>query len=297
VIPIRFEGLRKCFGRTVALEGLDLAVAPGQVVALLGRNGAGKTTAIKTLAGQLRPHAGRALLLEHEPWTMPPELRRRVGYMAEGNRLDPWARVDFILRFAAALNPEWNKETAAKLVDYFDLPRDRRIGRLSNGQRGQLALVLAIAADPDVLILDDPMLGLDAVVRREFFSTIAEVLSRKKRSVLFTSHILEDVERVADRVAILVEGRLVADASLEFLRGTVRRFRLRLREEAPELPELPGVLSTRREGRGWEIVTKMPEALRGLEAESIEEETLSLEEIFIALTAPMRSRGALPVPL
>jgi ABC-2 type transport system ATP-binding protein len=292
--PIRFENLRRSFGRTVALAGLDLEVAPGQVVAILGRNGAGKTTAIKALLGQLKPDAGRAVLLGHEARTLPPALRRRVGYMAEGNRLDPWARVGYLLRFAEGLNPDWRPEIAEKLRNHFDLPAKKRVGALSNGQRGQLALILAIAADPEVLVLDDPMLGLDAVVRREFFSTIAEVLSRKARSVLFTSHILEDVERVADRVVIIVEGRTVANATLEYLRRAVRRFRVRLPDHAAPPDGLDGLLSIKDEGRGWEIITRNPEALRALEAISIEEESLPLEDIFVALTAPSRARRVMP---
>lgn len=293
---IRFEQLGRAFGRKVALAGLDFTVQPGEVVALLGRNGAGKTTAIKTLMGHLRPGSGRAFLLGHEAWDLPPTVRRRVGYMAEGNHLDPWATVGGLMRFASSLNPDWKHDTAIKLLDYFSLPPMQKVGHLSNGQRGQLALVLAIAADPEVLVLDDPMLGLDAVVRHEFFSTIAEVLSRKKRSVLFSSHVLEDVEKVADRVVILVEGRTVANDTLEGLRRGIRRYLIRMREGASLPPTLTGVLTTRQEGRGWEVVSREPDAIRTLDAESIEEDSLTLEEIFVALTAPDRNRKPLPVP-
>ncbi len=294
--PIRFDDLWKSYGRKIAVAGLTFEVRAGEVVALLGRNGAGKTSAIKILMGQLKPTLGRALLYGEDSWKLPPMRRARVGYMTEGNRLDPWSTVEQMMHFTRAFYPNWNAEGVQRLQEHFRLPFKRRVGHLSNGERGQLALVLALGADPDVLVLDDPMLGLDAVVRHEFFETMAAVLTQRDRAVLFTSHILDDVERVADRIIILKEGSMLADANLEDLRSRVRRYHLRLKDDLDIPTALPGLLSRRREGRGWSVVAADAEGLRALELESMEEESLSLEEIFVAMTANESMIRPVPIP-
>lgn len=293
--PIRFENLWKVYGRKVAVAGLSFEVRPGEVVALLGRNGAGKTSAIKILTGQMRATHGDAFLCGKNSWGLPPNCRQRIGYMAEGNHLDPWSTVAEMVRFTSAFYPHWNTAGIAKLLNHFGLPSDRRIGQLSNGERGQLALILALGADPDVLVLDDPMLGLDAVVRHEFFETMAAILTSRERAVLFTSHILDDVERVADRIVIVKEGRLLVNTTLENLGARIRRYHLQLPEGREISGNLPGVLTVSRQGRGWSIVAHDANALRDLDPEAIEEESLSLEEIFVALTAPTRMRMPVPV--
>lgn len=293
---IRFENLWKTYGRTVAVAGLSFEVNPGEVVALLGRNGAGKTTAIKILTGQLMGTYGSAHLCGHNSWNLAPNCRERVGYMAEGNHLDSWSTVSEMERFTSTFYPRWNRAGVSKLINHFGLPLKHQVGRLSNGERAQLALTLALGADPDVLILDDPMLGLDAVVRHEFFEMMAAVLTSRDRAVLFTSHILDDVERVADRVVIIKEGRALLNMRLDALRERIRRYHVRMPDER-EIPEsLSGVLTLTREGRGWSIVAHSADALRDLNPESIECEALSLEEIFVALTASSRIHVPVPVP-
>jgi len=288
--PIVFANLWKVYGRKLAVAGLDLTVRKGEVVALLGRNGAGKTSAIKALLGHARIDHGRALLCGHESTALPPVVRRRVGYMAEGNHLDPWRTVAGLVRFTSSFYPRWNHAIAARLLNDFGLPPDQKVGRLSNGQRGQLALALALGPDPDVLVLDDPMLGLDAVVRSEFFGTIAEVLSSRERAVLFTSHILPDVERIADRIFILADGQVIAAGTLAELARRVRRFNLRLPEKVTLPPGLPGLLSSRADGRGSIVVVTDDAPLRALQPEAMEESPMNLEEIFIALTGSRLSR-------
>ncbi len=293
--PIRFENLSRVFGKKVAVRDLSLEVRRGEVVALLGANGAGKTTAIKALLGHLAPSAGRAVLLGHDAGEIPPEERRRVGYMAEGNRLDPWVRVDQMVRFVRAFHPTWNDAAAARLLEWFGLPLDRKIGALSNGQRGQLALVLSLVPNPEVLVLDDPMLGIDAGTRAEFLRSMGEILSREPRSVLFTTQFLPGVERLADRVAILSEGRLLALGSVDFFLRRVRRYRFRMEGDAAPPSDLPGLLHLQEEGRGYAAVSTAPDMLRALAPVSLEEEEMTFEEVFIALTAPRNRPG--PIPL
>ncbi len=282
---ITFDRLWRAYGPNVVLKNFSLAVSPGEVVALLGRNGVGKTTALKTLLGLQRPTSGRCTLLGHDSWSAPVSLRQRVGYMAENNPLEPWMRIRDLVAFTSGFYPRWRTDLVDGLLKSFGLDPFRRVSELSNGQRGQLALTLVLAQDPDLLILDDPMLGLDAVVRHEFMTTLADLLSDERRAVLFSSHILSDVERLADRIVILADGEVRASGALAELQSAVQLVHVTGSDLFESIATLPGILSLKKRGRGLDVVTTEPHrlAIAGISFEP--QEPLSLEDIFIALTA------------
>lgn len=269
----------KSYGRVSALENVSFSIGKGEVFALLGVNGAGKTTAIKSLLGFSRLDLGSASIRGSDSWNLAPEARRRIGFMAEGNRLDPLLTGEAHLRFVEKINPNWNRSGIGSLLSRFNLPLTRRVGTFSNGQRGQLAILIALGADPDILVLDDPMLGLDAIVRRHFFTTLAEILAQRDRSVLFTSHILSDVENIADRIAIMSAGRIRIEGTLTDLQKRVRRF-----HGAPPADDAR-LLSRSGLGNAEEVITLdwQPEGMQ-------QGGTLSLEEIFIALLGTEQTR-------
>eukprot|EP00913_Durusdinium_trenchii_P013397 g12578.t1 len=204
------RGLTKVYSGKPVVNALDLRIPAGCVYGLLGRNGAGKSTAIKMLTGMVIPDAGEADLLGENSRNLSAGTRARVAYIAEGHPLYPLMSIGAIERFVKPLYPKWNSELFEQILDHFELPRKRRILRLSRGQRAQAALALALAPEPELLILDDPTLGLDTVVRREFLESMIQIIQREGRTILFSSHILGDVERVADRIGILVDGVLRA---------------------------------------------------------------------------------------
>ena len=230
------------------------ACAQGTVYGLLGRNGAGKTTAIKMLLGMAHPSFGQAEILGEDSLSLRPETRARIAYLAEGHPLYRWMTIGQAVQFTRPFYPRWNQHLLEQILDHFELSQRRRIGRLSCGQRAQVALALAVATDPEVLILDDPTLGLDTVVRRDFLESLIQIIQRRGRTILFSSHILSDVERVADRIGILVDGVLRVDCPTDHFKDSVRKVLLEFDDGPPELADCPGLVNRRQVGRKLELI-------------------------------------------
>ena len=281
---IELKGVRKSFGRNEVLKGVDLAVPPGQTFAFLGRNGAGKTTTIRTLLGLLKPDAGEVRVLGLDPKTQGIEVRRRVGYVAEDQTMFGWMRVGQLLSFIAPFYPTWDAARAKQLVEQFELPLKTRMRNLSKGQGVRVALVLALAHRPELVILDDPTLGLDPIMRKEFLRDVVAYLQGEGVSVFFSSHLLYEIEPVADWVVILDHGRVIRHAATEDLRLFVRRLIAPIEAETV-LRALPGILDIARSGRQAMVVVENIQAARpilasaGVNAQEVE---LNLDEIFEA---------------
>jgi len=243
---IEADSLTKCFGATRAVDSLSFRVERGEVVSLLGRNGAGKTTAIKMLLGLLKPSRGSARVLGCDSQGLTPEVKRRIGYLPEGHPLFGWMRLEEAARFFAGFSPSWRRRVFDQVVDYFGLPRGRRLGQMSRGEKAQAALALTVARGPELLILDDPTQGIDAVARKEFLAALVALIRQQKRTILFSSHILGDVERVSDRVVVLDRGLKRADCPVETFKQSICRIRLGAQEDTARFEEAPGVLNVER---------------------------------------------------
>jgi ABC-2 type transport system ATP-binding protein len=290
--------LTKFYSRRAVVNSLDLRVPQGSVYGLLGRNGAGKSTAIKMLLGMVHPDDGQVEVLGADAFQLPPETRARIGYLAEGHPLYRWMSVGETVRFTRAFYPRWNEALLEQILDHFGLSRRMKIRRLSNGQRAQVSLALVVAADPELLILDDPTLGLDTVVRRDFLESLIQIIQRRGRTILFSSHILADVERVADRIGILVDGVLRVDCPTDHFRDSVRKLVLEFTRDPPEVLVCAGLVSSWRVGRRVELVVAgYTEDHRrwaeSLEPRSIEVVELNLEDAFIDYTRGPRR----PLPM
>jgi ABC-2 type transport system ATP-binding protein len=288
VIDIR--DLRKQFRRKPVLDGLSMHVEKGQTFAFLGRNGAGKTTTIKMLLGLLRPDGGSARVLGIDPIADPLEARRKVGYLAEDQTMFGWMRVEQIIRYVAPFYPTWDHRLATRYAEQFELPLSTKVRHLSKGQNVRLGLLLALAHRPEVVILDDPALGLDPIMRREFNRDLIANLQSDGRTVLYSSHLLYEVEPVADAVAILHEGRIVRQARTEELREQVKRIILSVDSVArygSKLKILDGRVTA---GEVILTVDQAEEAGALLHRESVPHRVvdLNLEEIFDAFVAGRR---------
>lgn len=224
---IRAERLTRYFGSHAVVRDLDLDVPHGKVTALLGLNGAGKTTTIRMLVGLLWPTRGRCWTLGRDSRDLRGEDLSRIGYMVEGHYFYPWMRVGEVQRFTAEGHPRWDSLRFDSVVRHFGIDRTQRVGELSRGQRAGVCLASTLAADPELMILDDPALGLDPVSRRALNETLVEFASDNGRTVLLSSHLIDDVERVADRVAVMADGRLMVDTTLDDFRRRVSRWSLR----------------------------------------------------------------------
>ena len=282
-----FNQVTRRFGRRVALHKVDLSVEPGTVLGLVGRNGAGKTTTLRLAHGLLHPDAGSIRVLGLDPVTDGRELRTRVSLLSEESALYPWMSVKEIVAFAAALHPRWDAKLAAELVEKLQLEPGAGIKSLSRGTRAKVALVLAVSCRPDLLLLDDPTAGLDPLVRREILQGLLETMSEEGGAVVYASHLVHDIERVADRVAVMDEGELMLEGSLESLKARMRRARAVFDDEGFAAPRLDGLIDLVREGRVLTVVAEagngdLGAELRRAGAREVEVEPLSLEEILIA---------------
>lgn len=245
--------LEHSFDQEPVLRRLSIAVPLGSVYGLLGRNGSGKTSLIKMLLGVLQPQAGRCRVLGIDPGSDAIHIRSQVGYVPQESDLDPQMTVADTLRFLRAFFPQtWREEVVERLLDRFEVPRQPRVATLSGGHKARLALVCALAFEPELLILDEPTAGLDAVVRRDFIEAIIEFMAQEGRTVFLCSHLLNEVELLADRVAIIESGRLVVESSVDDLKQSLCRVTARF-HAAPVRSRLPGLVDCRPMGERWQL--------------------------------------------
>ncbi|MBN2491027.1 MAG: ABC transporter ATP-binding protein [Planctomycetes bacterium] len=284
--PIELAGVSRHFGRKRVLEHVTLRVPAGCTMALLGRNGSGKTTLMRILVGLLPRHGGRVAVAGIDPAKRPHAVKQRVGYVADATELHPRWRVAHVLEMVRALRkPSWDVAEERRLLDLFGLRPRERVGRLSRGDRAKLALLLALAPRPEILLLDEPASGLDPVVRREVLGSLVEAIHDEGRTVLLSSHLMEDVERLADRVAFLAGGRIVLEGESAIVRGRARR--VVVDPIGPDLGALPGQPLLRRRGKTAVLtyVEGGEDAAATLRAsgrfDRVEAERMNLEDLFV----------------
>jgi ABC-2 type transport system ATP-binding protein len=287
---IRLDRVVKRFGRQTALDEFSLEVPPGVVFALLGENGAGKTTALRIMLGLTKPDAGQSEVLGLDSQRRGLEIRRRIGYVPEQPTLYDWMTVGEIGWFTSGFYGDGFLPRYQQLTEGFDLTPSGRLKELSKGMRAKVSLALAMAHNPDLLVLDEPTSGLDALVRRQFLESMVD-RAAAEQTVLLSSHQIGEVERVADMVAIIRRGRLVLVERLDDLKAQVKELTVTLPDHRTEPPQLEEgeILWERRRDRQWQLLVRNmgEEAVRGLEraetVRSIELRTPNLEEIFVAL--------------
>lgn len=216
--PIVLDGLTVRYGRRTALDHVSLKVPAGCVYALLGRNGAGKSSLVRCLLGQRRPDAGSVRLLGLDAWSGRAAAMARTGVVPEDPDAPPTMTVPKIAALCARLYPAWDMQGVEQRLRRFSVPRDVPFGQMSKGQKGLVSLALALGHSPELLVLDDPTLGLDIVARRALFTDLVGDLADRKTTVFLTTHDLAGVEGIADRVGFLREGRLVVDEEIEALK-------------------------------------------------------------------------------
>jgi len=286
-VVVRITGLTRRFRRTVALDGVDLEVPRGGVYGLVGENGAGKTTLIKHILGLLRAQSGSVEVFGLDPVKVPETVLGHIGYLSEDRDLPGWMRVRELMDYTAAFYPKWDMAYAEKLRQAFELDPAARIRNLSRGQLAKAGLLAALAHRPDFLVLDEPSSGLDVIVRRDILAAIIRTVADEGRTVLFSSHLLDEVERVADRVAMVYNGKIVVDTTMDDIRASHHRVVLRAPNEEHPGPDLPGTLTSQRRGVEWTVVCHgardvVEHAAKRNGWQLLELASPSLEEIFVA---------------
>jgi ABC-2 type transport system ATP-binding protein len=285
---IAARGLTRFFGRKCAVDSLSFRVPLGSVFAFIGRNGAGKTTTIRMLLGLLEPTRGSSTILGHDSTDLPPAVRARIGYIAEGHPVYAWMCVGQYGRFQSGFYPRWNQDLFAAVTDHFSIDPRTKAGHLSHGQRAGLHLAMTLAVEPEVLVLDDPATGLDPAARRSLLEAMVYFTRGRERTIFFSSHLLDDVERVADQVAVLDYSVLRACCSVETFCDRVRRLVARFPAAPPrDLPALPGLLQAARDENELSLIMVDPNGeahrlLESLGALAVDEQPVGLEEALIA---------------
>ena len=282
--------LSRRFGSTLALDDVSVEVPRGCVFGLVGENGAGKSTLIKHLLGLWRAGSGTVRVFGRDPVREPAAVLARIGYLSEQPDLPEWMRIGELLRYTQAFYPRWDERYAGDLLQQFGLDADARVKTLSKGQRARLGLIVAEAHRPELLILDEPSSGLDPIVRRDILETIIRTVTDEGRTVLFSSHLLDEVERVSDHLALLHRGSLRLCAPLDDIKARHRRVVLRFDVAQAAPPDVPSAIRVDGGGREWTVLcdasrTHGPSLAQHLDARVVEDHEASLDEIFIGYSA------------
>lgn len=247
---VSLRGIRRGFAQETVLDGVDLEVPRGTVSALLGRNGCGKSTLIRIVAGALSREAGEARVLGRDPELLSPDERLRMVWITDQLHVDPTRRVSEQLEFEQIVRAgRFERSEAERLLTRWEVPLDKRLSQLSRGLQTRFQLALAFAARPELLLLDEPTLGLDLFARRDLLEVIVDVVSELEAAVLVASHQLEDVERIADQITFLHKGHVQAQGSSEGLRDALRWARLAAGEGSALRAACAGLLGIRRVAR------------------------------------------------
>src|SRR5689334_15150990 len=281
------SNLSRMFGSKPALEDVSFRATAGQVYGLVGANGAGKTTLLKHLLGLLRAATGSVRVFGLDPVRDPVRVLGRVGYLSEERELPEWMRIDELMAYTQAFHPTWDASYARELLETFGLDPSKKIKELSKGMRAQAGLVAAVAHRPELLILDEPSSGLDAVVRRDILDAIVRTVTDDGRTVIFSSHLLDEVERMSDHVTLIHQGRVALSGVLDDVRGNYHRSRVHFVEHLDQPPVLETALVIEGGGRTWSVVhsgslEQFHHSVSARGGDVVESRDATLEEIFLA---------------
>jgi len=284
---VSLSGVRVAFGAQTVLDGLGWALLPGQVVGLLGRNGAGKTTLLESLLGLREVDAGTVQLFGQPAAELDDSARARIGYVPQQSDLFEWMTPAQMLGYFKSFYPRWNDAKVEGLLSKWDIARDKPIGKLSGGQQQRLAIVRALAHEPDLLVLDEPVASLDPAGRRDFLRELVDQVLNRGTTVVFSTHILSDLERVAFNVAFLSAGRIALQAPLDELLETTRRLHgpaaaVQAFAAAHRMTELRSTALDA--GRQQMLVRSAGDASVPAAGGGVGVEPVSLEDLFMGLT-------------
>jgi len=283
---ITTDSLTKRFGRLRALDEVSAHVPRGSIYGLMGPNGAGKTTFVRCLLNLINPTGGSATVLGHDVVRESVAVRQRVGHVAALQPLWDWMSVKEFADFMAGCYPRWNPEAVSAVLDRVGIDREAKLGVLSRGQRAIVSIAVAVGHEPELLLLDEALTGLDPIARREVLRDVIEAMHEQGRTVFITGQDIADMERICDHVGFLIKGRLTVESPLDDLKARVKR--IRVEHPADAAPDLPaGALQVERRPREtvFSVSDYSPDLLRSLDAPDrrVAADDLSLEEIFIPL--------------
>lgn len=288
---IEIKQLTKQYSKNKVLDGVSTTIASGQVVGLLGRNGAGKTTLLSILAGLEKPDGGKTITNEIDPEKDPEKLRQKVALVTEECHFYGWMTPETLASTFASMYKSWNNEYYQELLKQFKIDSTKKIANFSKGTKRKLQLAFALATEPGVLLLDEPIGGIDAVAREEILGSLIQSLVDKGVTIVVSSHEINDISGVCDRIIILSEGKFIVDENKDELLSKVRRITVNLENNVETLPSSSSILSAKSDGSELEIVLKdysqeiVDTVLANFKTKSITTEGVGLQELFTTITA------------
>jgi len=285
---IEIQGLSRRYRTKMALDNVSLSVPRGCVFGLLGESGAGKTTLIHHLIGLLKPQQGSVRVVGRDPVKDPEGTLGRIGYLSEDRDLPGWMRIDELMRYTRGLYPHWDDDFANDLIERFDLNPSQKVGTLSRGQKAKTGLVTALAHRPDLLLLDEPSSGLDPVVRRHILTAVMRNVAEEGRTVLFSSHLLHEVQSICDHVCIIHRGKVVLCNKLSAILEDHTRILVRFDQPQSPPPTFEGALGCEGRGQDWTVICdgradRVRAEIQASGGHIVDETKPSLEDIFVAL--------------
>lgn len=296
---IETRDLTKYFGSKCVVNHLNLHVPRGSIFGFLGRNGSGKTTTLRMILGLLSPTWGTSTILGHDSQSLPPEVRAQIGYLAEGHPVFGWMRVQDAEAFQSRFYPKWNRDLFHSVLEFFRVDPKNRARNLSRGERAGLCLAMVLAPEPELLILDDPAIGLDPVARKSLLESMVYATRKADRTIIFSSHLLADIERMADYIAVLDYSVLRAECSLDTFRSCVQQFVLTFGGSPPLVRRIRGLIQRQVRGNQLRLtlvnVTQdTRDQLQRLGATTITEAPLSLEDALVSYLSGTVENNHLP---
>ena len=296
---IETHDLTKYFGGKCVVDRLNLHVPRGSIFGFLGRNGSGKTTTLRMILGLLTPTWGRSSILGQDSQNLPAEIRAQIGYLAEAHPVFGWMRVKDAEKFQSRFYPKWDRQLFNSVLEFFCVDSQTPARNMSRGERAGLCLAMVLATEPDLLILDDPAIGLDPVARRSLLESMVYSTRKADRTIIFSSHLLADIERMADHIAVLDYSVLRAECSLETFRSCVQQFVLTFSGPPPALPPIRGLIQCAPRGNTLRLTLvnltrDTRSVLEQLGAQRIDEAPLSLEDAFTSYLGGSLKNARLP---
>lgn len=284
---VEFKNVSRRFGRQLALDDVSFEVQEGIVYGLVGANGAGKTTIMKHILGLLRARQGSVRVFGKDPARDYVDVLQRIGHLSENRELPEWMRIDELMWYTKAHYPNWKSEYCDELLQTFALDPTKRVRDLSKGMRAQVGLIAAVSHHPELLLLDEPSTGLDAVVRRDILNAVIRAVADDGRTAVFSSHLLDEVERMSDHVLMVEAGRIVLQGTVDEIRENHQVCHIVRPDCLHEPPSMAGLLSAESMGRHWQLVVEgtkdtIRQRVRLAGFDAMDTRSATLEEVFVA---------------
>lgn len=284
---VEVNNLTRRFKEKLALDDVTVKLSPGRVYGLLGENGAGKSTLIKHIIGALQPQAGSVRVFGMIPADSPVEVLSQIGYLSEERDLPMWMRANELLNYTASFFKGWDKSYAQELLEKFHLDPDIKVKNMSRGEKARIGLITALAHRPELLVLDEPSSGLDVSVRYDILGEVVRSVVDSGRTILFSSHLLDEVERVTDNIIMISKGKKIIDGHVDTIKEQHYRYIVKFMNENDEVLDFlkadPQLIRALRQEHEWLVVSRAPlqDRLRGLSGEILEMPLASLENVFM----------------